>query len=464
VDISLFWSLFVILAITYFAIAMGASRNLETDDDFFYGRRQFGVTALSLSLAAIQIGGGVVLATAEEAYRVGLYGITYSLGICGGFFVLALGIAYRLRRLNIRTIAEIFSLRYHSTALRRLASTMSILTLMGILISQIIASRILLDTVAGEYHWILILFWLLVIIYTMFGGLKAVIATEIFQIVLVVAVFLGILLIYSWKRPESFDLFWHPSKILAIHAMFAHPEPSRLWSLFLLPLFYTVLAQDLGQRFFSARTPTTALVSVLFALLIVLGFSCFPVIFGMEARQLGIEVAAGQSTMLVLLERTLEPFFYYLVVCAIIAAISSTADAILCAIGSNVVEDFLLVSSDGPVDKYLSILISRVVILFFGICALIMGYQFNDILGVLSLSYELSISCLLIPIIFGMFSKNPKMESAIASMIAGLLGFIVCRFSLPFFMPCELLSVLASLVGYCGGYFYKYIHRLAHPK
>jgi len=455
VDIALFWSLFVILAITYFAIAMGASRNLDSDDDFFYGQRSFGLMAMTLSLAAIQIGGGVVLATGDQAYRFGFYGIAYSLGICAGFLVLALGFAYKLKRLNMKTVVEIFTIKYRSLMLRRLASFLSILTLGGILVSQIIASRKLVDAVAGKYHWILVVFWLFVIVYTMFGGLRAVVATQIFQIVLVLVVFLGMLAIYVWKRPLSFDLFHEPFKHFTSSSTFEDVSFRHLWALFLLPLFYALLSQDLGQRFFSSKTPVTASLAALFAGVLVLGFSVIPVMLGMEARHLGIEVELGHSAILTLLKQRLEPFFYYLVICAIIAAISSTADAVLCAIGSNVVEDFLLASTDGPIDQHLSVLISRVVTLLIGLVALLIAYQFNDVLGMLSFSYELSVSCLLVPIVIGLFAKRPKLEAGAAAMIAGLIGFFCFRlYPLPL-VPAELLSVILSLVGFLIGHFYR---------
>src|SRR5262245_14750935 len=144
-DIALFWSIFVILGVTYFAIAMGASRILEPNESFFYGERRFGIIPLSLSLAATHIGGGMVLGTSEEAYRAGFNGLVYSLGISAGFLALGLGLAKKIRDENSSTMVELFFTKYGSKVLRRIGSLMSIITLGGILVGQIIASRKLLD-------------------------------------------------------------------------------------------------------------------------------------------------------------------------------------------------------------------------------------------------------------------------------------------------------------------------------
>jgi solute:Na+ symporter, SSS family len=454
-DITLFWSLFVVLGITYFAIAMSASRNIVSDDEFFYGDRKFGVFPISLSLAAAHIGGGFFLGSAQEAYFFGLYGVFYNLGICAGFFILALGLANKLRRENIRTTAELFFTKYGSNFLRRIASLLSIITLGGILTGQIIASRKLLDSLVGQYHWVLIIFWLLVIIYTMIGGLKAIIATEIFQLFVIVLVFLCVCLMYFSANDLAFTISWNMFELFTVDSLFEAPSYHRYMSLFLTPFFYAFFAQDLGQRFFSTRTPKIASFSAFFAGIIILLFAFLPVLIGMQARFLGLEPHLKGSVIFSLFEKSTSPFFYYLLVCAVIAAISSTADAVLCAIGSNVVQDFFLASEKLEMEKIVGVLLSRIIVLFIGITALFLAYHIDDILTVLLFSYEISISCVLVPIIFALILSNPRYPAALLAMTMGLVGFIVFRFYHP--IPKELLSIMFSLLGYFIGHFYDYI-------
>lgn len=448
-DIALFWSIFVILGITYFAIAMGASRTLEPDENFFYGQRKFGIIPITLSLAASHIGGGMVLGTSEEAYRAGFNGVFYNLGISAGFFILGLGLAYRIRKNNHSTLVELFSSKYNSIMMRKIASFMSILTLSGILVGQIIASRKLLDSLIGQYQWILIVFWLLIIIYTMFGGLRAVIATEMFQILFVITITTVMLGFYLKDHSLAFDPKTYIHELLNTkfdQEFFA----KRHGILFFMPIFYVFIAQDLGQRVLSARSSLVASISALLAGVLVLGFSLMPVIVGLEARHLGLQVSGQTSVFLALFSKS-EPFFYYLLICGVIAAISSTADAVLCAIGSNVVEDFFVKNEE--TDKHLSNMLSRLVIFIIGICSLAIAYRLDDILWVLSMSYEISISSLLVPVFFGLFLKNPRKEAAFLAMILGILGFFIFRLY-PLGIAKEFLAIILSGCGYLLGHIY----------
>ena len=437
------------MGVTYFAIAMGASRTLEPDESFFYGQRSFGIIPLSLSLAATHIGGGMVLGTSEEAYRLGFNGMFYNLGVVAGFFLLGL-IAYKFRKESFTTTVEIFSTKYGSKTLRALASLMSILTLSGILVGQIIASRKLLDALVGQHAWILVCFWLLVILYTLFGGLRAVIATEMFQIIFVITITALMLGFYIKGKPLAFE----PKTYL--HELFDTKFDDQFFSarhgvLFFMPIFYVFIAQDLGQRILSARSSLVASLSSFIAGLLVLGFSFMPIMVGLEARHLGIAIKDQGSVFLQVFSHA-EPFFYYLLICGVIAAISSTADAVLCAIGSNVIEDFGL-EAQIQAEKYVGIMLSRIVIFVIGITSLILAYQMDDILGVLALSYEISLSCLLVPVALGLFLPKPRMESALFAMIFGLLGFILLRI-----YPMagkEFLSIILSGIGFFIGYLYS---------
>ena len=64
--------------------------------------------------------------------------------------------------------------RYGSPALKKVASLLSIATMFGIVIGQIIASRALLEGLGITSEFIFLAFWAFIITYTILGGLKAV--------------------------------------------------------------------------------------------------------------------------------------------------------------------------------------------------------------------------------------------------------------------------------------------------
>lgn len=447
-DLTLFWSVFVGFSVLYFAVGMYASRNVASEDEYFLAGRSFGVGAITMTLIATQLGAGMVLGTSEEAYRFGVYGLVYNLGICIGFLLLAAGFASKLRQFNISTTAELFEVKYNSILLRRLASLLSVLTLGGILAGQILASRKLIGTFTQDHNWIVTCFWLLVITYTMFGGLKAVVATDIFQVIVIVLIFGTVFAGVLFSQGASLPSF---SELTALQATHFNPDAvswPKLIGFLLMPILFSLIEQDLAQRFFSARTKKIAMASALFAGIFIMLFSFVPLYFGMKAKTLGMVVGVGASPLLAVVSQLAGDIALVFIVCALIAAISSTADSLLCAMGSNIIYDFNLAPAGGS--KSYAILISRAVTLVVGVGALIIAYYFDSVLDIITQSYELSVSCVFVPLFFCFFKKQAHKEAAFAAFMGGLAGFFAFR-AFPPAIPREVATLLISLTCYLAG-------------
>lgn len=439
---TLFWSVFIISTIIYFFVGMLASKKVSSHEDYFLGNRQFGFIAITFTLVATQIGAGMILGTSEEAYHYGYLGLMYNLGMCLGFIVLGCGVAAKLRGFNIATTAELFETHFGSQNLRKAASLLSILTLGGILAGQILASRKLMATVGMDNDIFIIAFWFIIIFYTMFGGLRAVIATDILQVVLIVLVFGG-LFIYVVTQ-DDFALNMEIARQAEAKEAASMPW-ERFYSFLLMPVLFSMIEQDLAQRFFAAKSGRIAMLSAFLSAGIILLFSFAPVLIGMSAKAAGLEISLNKSPLVAFVENMNSEWVLAMVICALIAAISSTADSLLCAIGSNIVCDFKLNKQSAS-----SLWSSRLATLFTGLLALVVAYQFNSIIDVLVQSYELSVSCLFVPTVFCLYKEKRHPQSAALAMVFGLAGFILSRiFPMP--IPRELLSLLLSLAGYLLG-------------
>ena len=75
------------------------------------------------------------------------------------------------------------------------------------------------------------------------------------------------------------------------------------------------------------------------------------------------------------------------------------------------------------------------------------SYFFNDILFMLILSYEFSVSILFVPVTMAIFSKNPSTKAAIVSMMVGIACFVGFRFWVPP-IPKEILTLVLSYLGF----------------
>ncbi len=433
-----------------FCIGLWASKNVHSNTDYFLAGRNLGLLSVTFTLIATQLGGNMVLGTSQWAYEYGYWGMLYAGGMSLGFLLLASGFASKLQQCNVATTAQIFEVKYHSSALKKIASLVSIVSLWGILVSLVVSSKALLHGLDIHHETIFILFWLMIIIYTMAGGLTAVAAADMFQVIFIM-ISLGSIFLYS--------IIYQPAGLLSLGQLFQSQSTfsltdltySKILATFSMPALFSLIEQDLAQRFFASRTQQIAVMSALCAGLFIIAFGCIPVYFGMQAKLLGIPLAHNASPFIAMLSYITNDVMFALATCGIIAAITSTADSLLCAISSNIAQDFDL----SWIKQRSQLQLSKQITLLTGIGAIAASYTFsNNILDIAIGSYELSVSCLLIPIVCSFFIYRPSRSAAFGSAILGLLGFVVFRIYPPAF-PREIITLALSAVGYVVGMRYR---------
>lgn len=439
----LFLSIFSALGALYFYLGIRASKNVKTDADYFVANRQLGIWQISSNLIATQLGGGLLLGTATSAYTSGYFGIFYTLGMALGFILLACGIASRLQQFKVTTTAQLFETQYNSPALKQVASLLSIITLFGILIAQVVGFKSLMGAVGFGAWWIVLPFWLSVVAYTMIGGLLAITINDMVQLCIIIVTFVTIFLISFFSKPA---IVFASQELFTVQPLTFAMVSSGI----LMPALFSLIEQDLAQRFFASRSSFVATVSAWNAALFLLAFAFIPVYLGMQVKLLNLAVPEGANPLIIFLQQNTPDILFAFALCAIVAAIISTADALMNGISANITQDFEINKKFNN-----SLLTSKCTTMIVGICALIGSYLVpQNIIDIIVSSYEISVSCLLVPLLFCYFKKNVNRHAAVGAIIFGLIGFILFRI-FPQPIPKELLTLALSLIGYGLGSFIK---------
>lgn len=435
--------LFIILLFSlqffYWFVGQRASKNLKNSEDYFLAGKSVQLFPLMMTFLATQVGGGVILGAADEAYVYGWPVLLYPLGAALGLILLGCGMGRKLAGFNVSTIAEIFEVVYGSVKLKKMASILSMISLFMILVAQIIASNKFLLSLGFSNTPLFVAFWSIVIIYTAQGGLKAVISTDMAQATFFSSIFLlcfGFVLITE----PSISTIQAPSA-----ESFANVSP-KLCGWLLMPMFFMIIEQDMGQRCFSGASPKVVSRASLLAGIITMVVCIVPVFFGSWANAIELDVPTGGSVLITAIAKSTNPWMTALVGCAVLAAIISTATSLINAISSNLSSDFKLtfLKKTDPmrVVKGMTCLIS--------IGAIFFAFFFDNIVDLLIQSYELSVSALFVPILIALFNRKGNFLSALLAIILGVLGFILFRLY-PIDFPKEMASILLSLFGYvCG--------------
>lgn len=416
----LFIGLTVVLFAAYLLIGYLTSHKNVSSVDYLLAGKSLGIPAVTATLLAAQVGGGMFLGTAQNPF----HGLLYIIGVALGLLILGLGLAERLRSFNVSTVGEIFEKTYQSAALHHLSGILSTISLLGILIGQILAAKSILFTFAGiQNELFLLCFWLGIVAYTMIGGLHTVIITDFFRIIFIILVFSSICIYSLFTSPLS---FFSSENLAGVATILSQTKLT--WTealrIVLMPALFCLVEHDIAQKFFSARTQKIASISALLASILLILFSFVPFYFGIQGKLLfPTPLAAGISPLLPVLTTLTNTFFFTIALCGLLAAITSTSDSLLCALSGVLTKPCSTLLSVQP-----TVFLSRIIILCAGLATLAASYLFSEqIIDVLVDSYEVSLCAIFVPFITTLFLKDFRPSAAWAATITGILLFLIFK-------------------------------------
>ncbi len=408
-------------------------------DDYFLAGKTVRLFPLMMTFLATQVGGGLVLGAAEEAYIFGWPVLLYPLGSALGLMLLGCGIGRRLAGFQVSTVSQIFEVVYGSPFLRKITSILSVIALFMVLVAQIIASNKFLISMGFSNVPLFIVFWAIVIIYTAQGGLKAVISTDMVQ-----AAFFSFIFLLCF----GFVLYTNTSiASVGLPQLEQFSEvSSKFCGWLLMPLLVVVIEQDYAQRCFAGNSPKIVTKASFLAGIFTMIVCIVPVFFGALANSMNLEIPAGSSVLMEVIAITTNPWIAALVGCAVLAAIISTATSLINAISSNLSSDFKL----AVLERFDTIRIVQWTTCTISIAAIFFAFYFDNIVDMLIQSYELSVSCMFVPVLIALFKKRGNFLAACIAMIFGALAFVYFRIC-PIEFPREIASILLSFMGYFLG-------------
>jgi SSS family solute:Na+ symporter len=414
------------LQIICFIYASFITSKNPTKEGYFLASKNLSFFPLMMTFVATLVGGGSTLGAAEEAFTHGYIIFLYPLGGALGLILIAFCFGQKLQKMKISTFAQVLEDVYKSPFLRKVASIFSMVALFSIFVAQVVATRKFLLSLGIDSDVALVLFWMLVSLYTAWGGLKAVAYTDVIQGLF----FITILVI-------AFIFLNHPINLDVTGNLFIQQEYDieKYVSWLLMPMLFMLIEQDVVQRCLGAKNGAVIKKSALVAALITLLVSLIPICFGVSARFCQLQMPLGSSVLICTISNFMHPILSALVGSSVMAAIVSTADSQLNAISSNLSCDFF---------KKLNISQIRILTFIIACVAIISSYLFDNIIDVILISFEIYVTTFFVPLIMGLFVKDEKKQLAYLSSIAGLFSYLFFKYLLPQKIPSSILALLIS--------------------
>jgi solute:Na+ symporter, SSS family len=399
----------IILAYFIFILTKGIrkSRDIDDSDDFLVAGRNIGWFFLLCTMGATVIGGGASIGAIGKTYEWGILMLVVSAAWYIHFIFSGLFVAPYFRKEKLYTVAGYFGNRYGEKS-RFVAFLLSLMFSVGMLGAQMVAFGKIITTMIPEvpYVWAVIVGGGMVILYSTAGGLLAVIHTDVFQFIILIAGFLITLLLCM---P---DLLAQASKIrMNIPQEFFQIEGGKGW-IFLITTFLAFL---LGETFSPAyatrycvgrniKQTKKGLVGAGVFLAVL-----FPVILffiALYAKLHFPSIDPEQALPMTILKLN-NPFLGGLIIAALMCAVMSSADSVLNSSTTIFVKDLF--------EKYIyrerkkhpkELLIARSFSFSLGLFGIGIALILPDIIELLLLTYNLWAPGIIIPVIYGVFSKH----------------------------------------------------------
>ena len=399
----------IIVAYFIFIVSKGIrhSKDISDSDDFLVAGRNIGWFFLLCTMGATVVGGGASIGAIGRTYEWGILMLAVSAGWYIHFIFSGLFVAPRFREAELYTVAGYFGYRFGAKS-RFVAFILSLLFSIGVLGAQMVAFGKIITTMVPQlsYFWAVIIGGGLVILYSTAGGLLAVIHTDVYQFIILIAGF-AITLILCIP-----DLLTKADQIaVVIPQEFFQLDGGKGW-LFLVTTFIAFLlgetfAPGYATRYCVAKNIKETKQGIVGAG-IFLAFT-FPVILFFIALYARLHFPGIDSEMA--LPKTIlklnNPYLGGLIIAALMSAVMSSADSILNSSTAIFVKDLYeeyISKSNTNIKK--GLLIARISSVFLGGLGILLALVLPNVIDLLLLTYTLWAPGIILPVIFGVFSKQ----------------------------------------------------------
>jgi solute:Na+ symporter, SSS family len=183
------WIVLALYIVTMVSIGVWANRRQTDTEAYFLGNRRIPWWAAGLSIIATSFSAASILGVPGYAYAVDMWYLQYQLGdILAAIIVIVLFIPFFHRVRGLTTAYEYLEARF-DTKTRLLGSTLFILTVLLRAGTLLFGAALLFSTVAPTnlipfltgVEEAVVIFGIIAIIYTVMGGISAVIWTDVIQ-------------------------------------------------------------------------------------------------------------------------------------------------------------------------------------------------------------------------------------------------------------------------------------------
>lgn len=424
----------VIYLVAMVGIGIVLRGRIESASDFLVAGGKLGLVLTTATFAATNLGAGVILGGAELAAEHGLWAGTWpGISVGGGLIFAGFVGARKLRHRGSFVPLDFFARRYgDNRAIRVWAWASNIPSLLGILGIQFMATGTVAQMFGMSFETGVWASGLVVLIYSMLGGLWGAVVTDLIQIG-VIAIAIPVLAFTTSLALETAPITVSIADLLATDFI---PEGTASTAVFnLLPfLLMGPVSYDAYLRFQSAKSVSVAKWGAIVGGVTVIVVAFFAATVGAAGSTIDPSIE-GRMVVPAMIQLTLSPVVAGIVLTALLAAAMSTANSLVISTAGSCSRDFYnkVLHPDKTLDELKGVrALSRVIVTVSALVGIQIALNFEGILHtmiVFSLPY---MGSMLVPLLGGLLWSGGTRQGAYGAMLSGgAVGVAAFAVSLP---------------------------------
>ena len=404
-----------------------ASRKVKTMEDYLIAGRSLPFYLALPTVVATWFGAGSSMGVSGTVYSQGFYGVIADpFGCSLALLIAGLFFAAPFRRLKLLTISDLLGNAY-GPHFEKVSSLIVLPFYIGTLASQMLAMGYVFQIVSGAQLEVgVIIGALIVVTYTVSGGMWAVTLTDFIQFGLLSLGLIIILPICFEQVSDSnavFGTFLNEFKTL----LPTQENSSYGWLAYSGRILMTglgaIMGQDLLQRFLASRNETVARYSGIVGSVTYMGLGLIPLFVGIAGREIYPNLETPEHLIPLLAKNYLSPIAFTLFACGLFSAIMSTADSYLLA-GTTLVTNNVILKIRPVSQEKTKILILRAVNLVISLIAFALALSGQSIFNMMVHSGTVLFVAIFVPATAALFWKGANGISAWSSVIWGIAGWL----------------------------------------
>lgn len=410
-----------------FVVSVVATIKVRTADTYIMGDFRMGFFPICGSVIATVTGSAALIGAAAQGFNIGISYVITVISFVSFTIISMLIIGPSIRKLKLYTLPDLFARRFGKAAALLPALITAFLYMTPTFGMQLVGMASILSSITDlAYIWGILLGFLVVVAFTMIGGLPSVAWTDAIQtVVILVGVILTFVIGLNYVGGPDTFVESTPTELLSFGSI-GFTEMLN-WFLVFGPFY--IVWQTTWQRLTAAKSIKVGMSAIIVGFIISGVVSFLGVLIGIAGVQVFPADTIPDTVYSSFIVELFPPWLGGLLMVSLLAALLTGATSFLLSGAINISKDIYQGwinprATDGHILR-----VSRLSVGLMAVIGLFIALGIEDIIAIYQVALSFTAAGLVFPVLAALFWKRATTSGVIASVIGAMVVSLVWRFA-----------------------------------